>query len=495
MTNTSRKPIQVSLGCHVVGAALPYPDVSHGPSAVLGVCKRIAADMPKTDFVLFEEYKKFAKRYIKKRYKHCRITPTDDISVEKWLEGTDYTERRKAELLLVSMSNLWASYKFLLILCFIKREPYMMYKAFRGIYSRTDFFKTLIGPYCGIIGKRMFQTGSFIKNIPVLERANYLFQKYNVPGMKLSSNDFTTFEASFSYHIMYIEVWFFCWCIKHTSAYYYFAEIMKRIKRGENKLLFRTFVCVLLARRYSGEMDTSMNNSLVNEVAIKFMLYKSGESEDLDPTVEGDDSIIPHFGELDESIMLRLGFNAKFEHFDSAFEASFCGLVFDPNELDLCYDPIKFLLGLGYTGDRYLNARDSTLKALLRAKAMSFLYNFRNCPIITVTCKAILKQTIYISSNSVRKAFMRLGSARTADLNYDYSTIEPNIGMGTRLLVWKKFGISPGYQIYWEDFINKNFNVNKPLDLPGLCDHVHPDCIDYYNRYHTKIEYRWSKLY
>jgi hypothetical protein len=267
---------------------------------------------------------------------------------------------------------------------------------------------------------------------------------------------------------------------------------------------FKQFIARLRAKRYSGEMDTSSMNSYFNYVLIMFQLFKSMEhTEDasqaivnvtnvrlfltkvVEPTLEGDDSIIAHFKKLNETILARLGAIAKLETFDSAFDASFCGLLFDPDALDVIYNPFKFLMKFGYTTDRYLHSNQRTKMALLRAKALSFLFVFRACPIITPYCQKILELTPFISERRLQKALLALKREGGFERLIKMTTVDivtKPILMNTRFLMERTFSCPVELQLVVEKQISSLTKI-EPFDCPHLYDYFTPDQRHFYDTY------------
>lgn len=493
---SDRKPVLTMIGPMLIGASSPFPDVFDQSSALLGVAKRIACKMPGIDPTLYGEFYHFSKKIIKIEFQNCILTPELDCSVETWLLNCPYTQPRKNSLLRTSEFGLPRS-QHMKVKCFVKREFYSLYKHYRGIYSRTDQFKVFVGPYIALIGKMMFQHQSFIKYVSMELRAEVLYDKYSVPNLKVSSNDFSTFEATFVVLLMKIELYFFAWVLRFRPERFLIFAYLFIIKTGRNYLVFRAFLVSLIAKRYSGEMDTSNSNGLFNFLLVMFMSYKSGEFSFtktgydrpmLYPTIEGDDSLIPHFKNLDHSILLRLGAVAKLETFNNAFEASFCGMIFNPDNFQMITDPIRIITKFGFASDRYLTANFKTKRALVRAKSLSLLYTYPNCPIITVMCKRYVYLTRFVAIKELTKALKSLEWQATVlpDLSVKWWLKPHCIELTTRLLMESKFNIPVDLQFYLEEFYEQINNLN-PYQCPALLEYVNNDQINFYNNYIYQI--------
>lgn len=403
----TRLPMAASLGTHYLGANCPLPQTTQAGGAVHGVLKRIACLMPDVDHDLYIEFVNYSIKIINEEFQHCVVSPNDDISVETWLKNAPYTKKRKEMLQKISekrSSPLPGDY---IVKFHVKHEPYLTWKYFRGIYSRSDYFKTVIGPVLALIGDNLFKHKAFIKKIPVHLRPQAIIDRFSIPGIKMAANDFTAFESMFRPLQMVIEVYFFFFCTCNLPIGLIFLDMMKKIKMGKNMLSCKLWSAFLTAKRYSGEMDTSSMNGLFNYLLIRFLNMKSGETHTIPPFIEGDDSLNAFFGKLDESILVRLGAKAKLEYFEDVFSASFCGMVFNSDSKQIITNPIKAILTFGYSNQFYLKSNDYKLDCLLRAKSLSMLYTYPGCPVLTKLAEYGLRVSRQCSDRDMFKYYCR----------------------------------------------------------------------------------------
>jgi hypothetical protein len=493
----SRPIMRASLGVHQINYANPVPDTTNQENALNGVMKRIATKMPEIDKALHDEFKIFSQSFIREELKSCKISSSDDYSFESWIAITPYTETRRAELTRVHNERDTLETRDYFLKCFVKDESYQEFKYPRGIYSRADRFKTKFGPIMKIIGDRMFALAYFIKKIPVADRPAHIKELYSDPLLKIATNDFTAFEATFVVDNMEIELDFLSFCLEDLPCHDDMMSDLKKIKQGMNKMMFKHFIIMLLAKRYSGEMDTSLSNSVFNLILIMFLLHKSGENyKNLIPKIEGDDSIIPYYGTLDTTIVKRLGANAKFEFFDEISHASFCGLVFDVDCLDIITNIIPAYLDFGWTTREYANSNTNSKKTLLRCKALSMLHTFPGCPVLhSLACMALrLTNDVDIRRQKMMKHYRKnhVDSHHVhkfeliMDLSQDKARLKEminrKINMKTRLLVEKLYKITVEQQIEMEKYL-KNIAVLAPLNLPFIDDFCNPDQMKMWDMY------------
>jgi hypothetical protein len=99
--------------------------------------------------------------------------------------------------------------------------------------------------------------------------------------------------------------------------------------------------------------------------------------------VEGDDGLTK--GKFIESLTAQdfadLGFNVKIKKKTDIASASFCGIIYHPDDLVNVTDPREVLVSFGWANRRYSNARVNRLKALLRCKSLSYLHQYRGAPL------------------------------------------------------------------------------------------------------------------
>jgi hypothetical protein len=499
----SRPVMRVSLGIHQINYANPVPDTTNQENALNGVMKRIATKMPEIDQELHEEFKTFSYNFIRDELRSCKISPSDDYSFETWIANTPYTETRRKELCRVQNDRDELETRDYFLKCFVKDESYTEFKYPRGIYSRADRFKTKFGPIMKIIGDRLFALPYFIKKIPVSCRPPHIKELYSDPLLKIATNDFTAFEATFVVENMEIELDFLSFCLSDLPCHDDMMKDLKTIKQGMNRMQFKHFVVMLLAKRYSGEMDTSLSNSVFNLILIMFLLYKSSEDyKKLTPKIEGDDSIIPYYGELDTTIVKRLGANAKFEFFDEISHASFCGLVFDVDMLDIITNIVPAILDFGWTTREYTNSSARVKLTLLRCKSLSLLHSYPGCPILHSLACLGLRVTRSVDMRADRnKTIKHRFDGKSIDshhrikhldiMKYEYEQqgkdkliemINRPINMKTRLLVEKLYKITVEQQLEMEKYLDSITTVG-PLDIPFIGDFCNPDQMKMWDMY------------
>jgi hypothetical protein len=176
-----RRPVRCSLGVHVIGASYPQACPTHVATTLSGITTRVAGKVPRHNRRVLNRFRSFTARWIRENL--TPLEPTTDTSFESWINCTHYNERRKNDLR--NTFNNWSlggrslySVAYTRVKCFIKDEANDKFKTPRGIYSRTDTFKVVVGPIFKAIEHVLFENKYFIKHVPVNLRPGYIKERF-----------------------------------------------------------------------------------------------------------------------------------------------------------------------------------------------------------------------------------------------------------------------------------------------------------------------------
>lgn len=367
----------------------------------------------------------------------------------------------------------------------MKDEGYTDVKHARGINSRSDPFKVVSGPLFHAIECVVFQLPEFIKYVPVRERAKHLFDELWEPGVTFVITDYTSFECGFVLLMMdACEFELYIFMLRHTPALMAMFIICWQVLGGENVCTFKYFVIWVFATRMSGEMCTSLGNGFSNLCLMAFACHLSGVT--WKGRFEGDDGVAAVRGTINKKIFKRLGMRIKLKKVERLEEASFCGLIFDPDHLQIITDPIKVLCSFAWGKARYRAASENVLKQLLRAKALSFMYQYPACPIVTELARFALRMTrnVRIRKSIVDKLDMYTRRIYLEALQCKNLDIGQSIGMGTRCLMERQFGVSVSSQLRVESLFRNKQDL-LPIDLfeldfpESLCSFMDQYCLQW----------------
>jgi len=489
-----RPPVGVSLIAHVEGARLPQPCNYDIETMAGAIVKRAASRLPPPDKGLLSEFSGYVRKKLQK-YDPLDIASKDEFVA--WLEEVNQPLWRKEEYAYSHEKVQWLELEIepvrviKLHWCHIdgfgKEEPYMEYKHERGINARRDEYKVLVGPIFKLIEKLIFKHKAFIKKIPVKDRPQYIMDYLYREGGFYFSTDFKSFEASFVEEVMRAcEFELYQWAVQGLAKAKWFTSLVQRFQLGENVMFYRHLIAKLVATRMSGEMCTSLGNGFTNLMLLKFVAYKLGVK--IKPVVEGDDGLSWSSHMFTEEMFIKLGFNIKLEWHTSLTHASFCGLIFDPEEKINLADPVKVLLSTGWTGPRYARASPNKLKTLLRAKALSILYQYPGAPVLTSFARYLMRMT---ASYDIRPLIKNIRDTYQRDMfiamykwyrETPLEMIYKESGPLTRQLMASKFGMPEGVQIDMERYFDSLTELG-PIRHWWINYSATPDQVDSFVRF------------
>jgi hypothetical protein len=480
-----------------LGVCQPHVDTGHGETLAYGVKGRMGSLMPP---VLLENFyprlKDFVRRFIAKR--GIRPLPPDtDFSVETWLDTTHYPRYRKVELqekydsTLNLLEKVGGSYKNFFVKLFAKDETYLDWKQARGIYARSDEAKVYFGPIFKQIEKVVFDPNvnpEFVKKIPVRDRGRYVMERLgNGEGNVFLATDYSSFECHFNAQLMEAcELVLYEHMLSEVPGGGEMFEVISSVLTGRNCIYNKRLVATVQACRMSGEMNTSLGNGFSNLMLMHFVCEMKGIEATC--VIEGDDGLLainPAIAPTTEDFT-QLGCKIKLETYGSMCEASFCGLVFDEEDQHVLTDPLDVLATTGWAPARYANAKHSKRNALLRAKALSLLYQYPAAPIISAFARALLRRTSGINIDNVLESKgismwereQMMGAKREGK----FWEVELFIGSGSRHLVERVYGISVADQLRTEVFLDC-MGEDSDLKLDWLLASVPPSWTEYWDKY------------
>lgn len=485
-----KRPGAVRLPISVAHAAPPLPDTSDPANKLIGCGYRLGKVLPKAKHTYIRKLKSFVQTQLPLMFPD---RPREYIDFNTWIENTNYTRMRKDTFRKMYENNAGKKpieiirvKKNKCVKSFVKEEFYPSYKYPRGIYSRTDEFKMVAGPVFKTIENIVFKYKAFIKKIPVELRPEYIeemMNKYVGPAM---ATDYSSFEGSFTSELMEAV---------EFVVYDYFTELMsdedkqlmreiKRTLSGTNVLKFKELTVEVEATRMSGEMNTSLGNSITNLFVMLFLCHENGTQ--CEGVIEGDDAL---FKFADWSKRPRqeqyadLGFNIKIDEVQNHNEASFCGLVYDVVDLTNITEPFYLLCKIGWGNRKYVDARPSLLKSLLRSKALSIQHQYPHCPILSALAYRVLKDTAgcTVSDKIIGSYNLYEQEEIMASLGvtYEYKSPKPR----TRLLMEKVYGIPIAVQTDIEEYIMNT--EDEILNIPHMSIFVDSSWYNFYSKYVT----------
>lgn len=487
--NPSYRPVQqVSLSCHAEGAALPHPDPTDPESIILGQNKRVCFEPPKMNRKTLRRFKRFVSKWCKKNL--VPLSPDTDISIDHWLSLTNYPEWRKEEL-----RQAWAMVegqveaRHFIVNGFTKDETYPTYKHLRGINARTDVFKCAVGPIFKAIEQAVFANEWFIKKVPVPDRAKYILRRIYGEGNHYYATDHTSFEGHFSLEFMRVcEFAMYKYMTQHIQDAEHFNFLIENVLGGNNEVVSKFFSYHIRATRMTGEMCTSLGNGFSNLMLVLFVAKESGS--EVIGVVEGDDSLFALSKHVRFKVELfkELGFNIKLEKHENLNTASFCGNVFHLDDLINIKDPVEVLLSFGWTTGRYKAAKDAKLKALLRSKSLSLLYEYSGCPILQSLALYGLRVTEgYRARVGMVNEYQREKLASQMKHMKEFGLPVRETPLATRQLMEDLYSVPVSMQLHIENYLDSLTEL-QPLDMRVLDNLFNDDQKHYWLTYVKAVD-------
>jgi hypothetical protein len=416
------------------------------------------------------------------------------FNFREWLEGTTYPDWRRQQLIDVRarMRGKRLHRRHRRVKMFIKREWYNKFERPRGIYSRAEESKIVLGPIIKAIEKIVYKFSAgekgkrhFVKHVPVNERPEFLKDMVDSSGNRFVVMDYTAFESSFTADLMNsAEVMLYKHVLqRHPQA---LSTLVTTIT-GKNDIYSRHFRFRITARRMSGEMNTSLGNGFANLMILLFWAKKKGITL-YGPVVEGDDSLcsIPFNADTDTSLIEEVGIGVEAEFFNDFSSSSFCGSHAHPDTLENTTDPVRALLKLGTTHSQQMFAGPAKRRGLLLAKVLSLGYEYPRMPIIWALVRRFLFLLRFDEPIYERDSYRNF-------TEIDRNLVEANVGppheltreMFSRSKKEGGFDVSEGEQILLERYMESRDDPcaafsDDPVQYFVL-DRCEKDCIDYFD--------------
>jgi hypothetical protein len=426
-------------------------DTTLQEKSILG---RLLRQTPAPDDGIFGELTDFVAIWVQKHIPALVVPEFDD-----WLDHTHYSQGRKEQLRKVkeSLNGAFPSKRTSSkINSFIKFENYPEMKLLRFINSRVDDVKVIFGPAMHAIEEYLFSMPYFAKCFKT--PGSLVDHIHNAPkGRWWLETDFTAFESHMTARVMRaLELVLYKKALANYPILY---EYIARTLTGVNHLRSKDGVSAKVrAGRMSGDMNTSLGNSFTNLMLLLFIAYKAG---DPDPwvIVEGDDGLMGAHYPIDPSLFAACGFSCKAKHVDDPSHASFCGKTFS-QEKQVIRDPLKFMAKFNWS-DKAVGTSDKHKMRLLKAKALSAIYETPHCPIT----RAVADYALAVA-----------GTVRPLWDQNRYEQVRPDKHFhvpsqettpSTRALYAQMYGITPEQQALAEASIRRgNLGVLRTLLKP-----------------------------
>lgn len=404
-----------------------------------GLCKRVIHDYHPFVPEVQDDFIKFARHYIKHHIQPLPEGLDEDVLLEDWLHQSKYDADRKAkfrELNKQMRRHEIPRRQYLQLTSFIKSEFYTEPKEARIINSRSDAFKSRIGPFIHA-AERIVYDDHFIKHCKPSEVVEKMRAKS--AGFEVFyETDYSSFEGSFSpTYLKKVEFYLL------SRLFYNYPEIVSLCALAtntNNKLIYRKrYTAEFPGSRMSGEMWTSMCNGYMNKLLVEFVAKRSDAF--VDYLVEGDDGFICSNKPLNWNLTADAGFKLKCELVTDPMDVQFCSLRVCEDKLipniprTLCH--YGFIIDTQLSRGLSVKSKRSQKKLaeIQYAKACSLLATSAGVPILQAVA---LQQMKVLAGTHLNPKYFDWWESEF----YDLTSPQPaSITMGVRRYVEREFGL------------------------------------------------------
>lgn len=474
-----RRVKQFCLGPVVYGIAPPIPDTDDHVTLIEGCKARFCHSNPQARYL--DDLKSFVRCWVEVNLNP--LSESDLDSVEDYVMSTNHPLWRRMELMEAarSLESCPINPEDFVNKSHGKRETYPKYKHARGINSRSDRFKVYSGRYFSAIESRLYARKEFIKHVPVCERAKFLVERFGEHPGPYYETDYSHFESHFVPEVLdAIEFVLYDYMLGNFPGV---AATLREALTGVNVCKFKKFTLRVGGVRMSGDMCTSLGNGFSNLMLAKFVAHQKGG--DLDGIVEGDDGLFVCSREITTQDFADNGFEIKLLRHNNLYETQFCALRFSSTMANLT-DPVEVLVNFPWSHSSQVGPSLRVRMELLRAKALSLLYEHPRCPILTELALRYISLTQgYVArfdGNWYERAVERevlLFSSRTAE------SLRQGIDLATRADFAALYDIDVSVQLAIEDELRVSSlsKLGGPVLSGLLRDRVDPDVFHYWDNF------------
>lgn len=459
-------PVAVQLPMGIRDATLFRIDPNDVSSVVAGARKRVVPKLHPICPRKLARFRHFVGRWIKQNL--TPLASDTDVSREAWLEKMHgkYPAYRIEELRQIDLPNGCLPSKYWKVRGFTKDEAYSEVKHMRMINPRSDESKCFAGPIFSLIENEVFKKHWFIKKVPNIDRPNYIMEHVFAPGAKYAATDYSSFEASFSAELMEsCEMQLYKYMSQHLDGGKKWYDTIHAMMCGMQDIRYKGTRIKTVASRMSGEMCTSLGNGFTNLMLMLFAGAECGLGK-LFGVFEGDDGLFRFStGRFPTSKFFQeLGFSVKMEIHETLNTASFCGMVFDPEDKINVTDPVKSCVNLTWAPKNYIGAKTEKLRGLVKDKAVCYAHQYPGCPIVSKLAIKISELYKNVDDGWVRESrgynLWNVAISNSAH-STDIPVVEPSLA--ARKLMEQKYGISVQSQLAIEQKI-ENLRADEHLE-------------------------------
>jgi hypothetical protein len=291
----------------------------------------------------------------------------------------------------------------------------------------------------------------FIKTVPEKERPNYIEDRLSHYPRKFVT-DYSRFESTFREELLELE--------HHIYRYYGMPNWCLWPMIGENILIGETGSAKIEDKRMSGEMNTSLGNSLMNFFFVYHVMSERGlkYGVDWDGVFEGDDGLIGSVELPTSNEFWKIGCDIDIAEIDSLGDGGFCGLFYGES-LSPLVGPQHSMQALWSLTCPDL-AGPAVKSELLNGKLLSLVHRAPGCPIAHTICRRYMRGKFRIVRDYWSELLLeRYGISTEKDAGYwirgSADVVVPEPTMNQRLDYEKLFKVPVALQFSVEKGIER----------------------------------------
>lgn len=441
--------------------ARPMPDPRSVVNHVCALSHRLLGALPPSDPVHTERFLCYAGHVIRSWFRLLGVLH-EDSSWRNYAETGGRARHfydnleRSIELLRVVSSRGFEKK------CFIKCESYAVDADGRTKYPRTIAGGTpehvaLCGPIFRTIDELTFGCGlPFAKHIPVRDRLQVLDSRFGAGRVQVT--DYSSFECHSRLHVCAAQI---LW-VEAIGLFRGSAQLRQAFGHAfgpdsVSKFVFGSCTGYVGQTLASGDPWTSSANGVANLLITSYLRlatdHPTERPEELAERfgevrilIEGDDGITAG-GPFDRRLIAGLGIKLKCVEHETYRTSGFCGTFCPPHSDVSIADSTKFLSGFFQLPWKYHALRIGKIAGLVRAKSLSYYYQYGSDPIVGPLCYAVLRRTRGTAIWWDEADTWGRTVLQEAVQSGQFYDSPPNIPDDARIFVSEQFG----YDIAWQE--------------------------------------------
>jgi hypothetical protein len=233
-----------------------------------------------------------------------------------------------------------------------------------------------------------------------------------------------------------------------------------KILSGVNRIVGETGRASIKAKRMSGEMNTSLGNSLMNFFFVFHVMRCRGleYGKDWDAVFEGDDGLIGSIQLPTSEEFAAIGCSIDITPVQDIGASGYCGLYFGENMTPVV-DPQHAMQAL-WSLSCPDNAGDGVKQELLNGKLLGLLHRAPGCPLVYALIRKYMKGTYriprsYWGEQLLRRYGMDCGGDQGYWMRGDIAAVVPEPTVASRVDYEVLFGVPVAMQLECEAEIMK----------------------------------------